>query len=359
MTPLHLACEQGQAELVELLLHFGVRFDQSTLWNQGNAHALLIAASGGHTKCVELLLMFGADVHQADMWGNTALFKASCYNFVDCVNLLLQHGADPNVYNKWGALPIQYAAFQGHHHVVSKLLDAGADLTSRGDESTPQTMAGAIGRGHYECVKLLIDAGMHRNLFSSPDGSTLLHSLVLHSYKNLLGTFDGVGWGHVHILKLLFEHGIRVDDAMLDGLFCNLQTDTFVKCECAFLETVFTSMSPDQTHQATLKKFFRKFARASYNAVPFMNMLIRVGYDVGLDDVLAIQQDPKLTLTLSDIRDIRQKVSTPRSLKDIGILNIRKCIVPSILSKCDRLPLPNLLKDSVRFAPETVFAPAS
>jgi ankyrin repeat protein len=302
--------------------------------------------------------MYGTDIHQADMWGNTALFKAACYNFIDCVDLLLQHGADPNVSNKWGALPIQYAALQGHHQVVSKLLDSGADITARGDESTPQIIAGAIGRGHYECVKVLIDAGMRLNLFSSKNGRILLHSLVLHSYKNLLGTFDGVSWGHVHILKLLFKHGIDVDNVMLEGLYCNLQSDTYIKCECAFLETVFTSMAPDESHQPTLKRFFRKFARASHNAIPFMNMLITVGYDANLDDVQAIQQDPKGTLALGDVHDIRQKVTTPRSLKGLSRLKLRKCLGTSRLNKSDELPLPSLLKDYVRFVPDTIHSHA-
>lgn len=73
-TPLHYACRQGHARVVDLLLTCGAEVDKQT---KGGATALHRAAYQGHLKCVQLLLDRNANCTLADSDGKTALHKAA------------------------------------------------------------------------------------------------------------------------------------------------------------------------------------------------------------------------------------------------------------------------------------------
>jgi len=59
---------------------------------------LSIAASGGHKDIVELLIRHGADLNQLNGLGETSLYAAACYQKnVEAVRFLLEKGADPSI----------------------------------------------------------------------------------------------------------------------------------------------------------------------------------------------------------------------------------------------------------------------
>ncbi len=68
-TPLLDAAEEGQDEIVKLLLARGAKADTRVAGDT----PLLTAAGRGHPGCVELLIAAGADVNAADNDGNTGL----------------------------------------------------------------------------------------------------------------------------------------------------------------------------------------------------------------------------------------------------------------------------------------------
>jgi ankyrin repeat protein len=84
LTPLHYAVESSHVGQCKVLASMTDVIDLCE--GPTGTTPLILAASDGHTECVEVLLDAGADVNAGDRWCNTALFKASCYNFTDTVN---------------------------------------------------------------------------------------------------------------------------------------------------------------------------------------------------------------------------------------------------------------------------------
>lgn len=91
-TPIFLAIEQKQPEILKVLLDSGL-YDVNFV-NGYKYTALMWACCGGRgdIRCVKLLIDAGADINFTP--GNwTALDWAKYNNFDDIVELLLQHGA--------------------------------------------------------------------------------------------------------------------------------------------------------------------------------------------------------------------------------------------------------------------------
>ncbi len=72
----------------------------------GNVHALGLAALFGHVEAVEFLIQNGAKVNQQTKDGGTALHGASFLGRIQVVEALLNAGADVNVSNNNGITPL-------------------------------------------------------------------------------------------------------------------------------------------------------------------------------------------------------------------------------------------------------------
>jgi ankyrin repeat protein len=120
--PLHVAANEGLAEIVWLLLLDGAdlnRLEQG--WS-----ALFLATTNPSSEIAELLLDAGAAV-DVGLYKETPLMRASGHGYLDTVQLLVARGADLNRADSQGHTPLHYAAEGGHHAVVKFLLDTGAD----------------------------------------------------------------------------------------------------------------------------------------------------------------------------------------------------------------------------------------
>jgi ankyrin repeat protein len=116
MTPLALAAESGQEEIVRTLLDAGA--DP----NVGGATSPLEAAVvEGHVAIVQALIEAGADVNQAVEDGFTPLMTAATTGDVELVELLLDAGARPRKRNDEGQTAISLADEAGHDDVVEAL----------------------------------------------------------------------------------------------------------------------------------------------------------------------------------------------------------------------------------------------
>ena len=147
---LNKACEEGQLEVVELLLKYGA--DVHT----NNDEALRIACEEGELKVVEVLLEYGADVHAC----NDEPLRKVCQNeyfeyfnrYIEVVKLLLEHDADVHACNDES---LRIACCEGHLEAVDALLEYGADVHACNDEPLRK----ACQYGDFEIVKLLIEHG--------------------------------------------------------------------------------------------------------------------------------------------------------------------------------------------------------
>ena len=143
-TPLHLASEDGNPEVVELLLENGA--DVNAKDDFGTP--LHDASRNGRTEVVELLLERGAEVEAKNKDGRTPLHDASRNGHTKIAKLLLENGKDlytdvdgklnkdfidkfVDVKDKKGVTPLHYASWDGYTDIAKVLLERGANINAK------------------------------------------------------------------------------------------------------------------------------------------------------------------------------------------------------------------------------------
>lgn len=131
-TPSHIAAEQADAEMLELLLEYGPRLD---VRDSGGLTALDAALEQADEECVQLLLEAGADSRPAGA-GPSPLHSACSRGLAAIVGLLLQHAPDLDVDAEDGSgwRPLHLAARKGSLKTVQLLLRHGADAGARNSQ---------------------------------------------------------------------------------------------------------------------------------------------------------------------------------------------------------------------------------
>ena len=170
ITPLSLACQNGNTAMVELLLERGA--DPNTVIRGGET-VLMTAARTGKPGPVKALLVRGAKVDAKERRGQTALMWAAAEGHAEVVQLLLQSLADVRTpLADSGFTPLFFAARAGRREVVRVLLKAGVDVneamlplkpSGKGPVRGISALGLAIENGHYELALDLLDAGADPN----------------------------------------------------------------------------------------------------------------------------------------------------------------------------------------------------
>ena len=195
-TPLHIAAEVGNAEMVRSLLLKGADKDATNA--QGHtplyftarhghvtaAQALLaagadvnpdthnsplrVAADRGHAELLKVLIENGTDVHAVDCGGSTALHHAAAANHVEAIDLLVEAGADIEARDDVGSTPLHDAANNRCRDAACALLKHGAFVDAKDEEgSTPLQhavwFAGEM-QGVVAMVDLLLRSGADETL---------------------------------------------------------------------------------------------------------------------------------------------------------------------------------------------------
>ena len=142
ITPLFMACTNGNAAMIDLLLKSGA--DANSVKANGTT-ALMTASASGSADAVKALLDHGADVNAKEsVHGQTALMFAAALNRDAVVKVLLAHKADANITTKVN--PVTRVRFDQDGNIVEDRPGAGG----RGAAAAPQaaaTEAGGRGRG--------------------------------------------------------------------------------------------------------------------------------------------------------------------------------------------------------------------
>ena len=252
-TALHLASENGHAEIVAELLAHGANV---SLYNCCNGptkcdklnckteNALQMATKMGHTKVVkEILKHNSVDIDAKDGLANwTSLQQACVDGQIEIVALLLAHGANGNILfedfqyddglydpdtsilhgasragdgeivkellkynvdidfrNKDGETALHIASEKGHLEIVASLLDYGANIglfTKHEHIIDEKAMHMASRRGHLETVRELLKHDKDID-FKNESGESSLHVAVR--------------FGHIAIVQELINHGAKID----------------------------------------------------------------------------------------------------------------------------------------------------
>ncbi|TVU49273.1 hypothetical protein EJB05_00577 [Eragrostis curvula] len=130
-TPLHLAANKDQEQVVKVLLEHGANVPQHSSC-QSRLHT-------AHDSMLRALLEMckatgsgqaGADVNFKTSRGPTALLMAVDEGLIDIVKFLIEAGADPNIADHRGRIPIIYAAAYKQREIVETLFPTTKPVSS-------------------------------------------------------------------------------------------------------------------------------------------------------------------------------------------------------------------------------------
>jgi ankyrin repeat protein len=228
VTPLSLACTNGNGAMVELLLDAGA--DPNTKLGGGET-ALMTAARTGKLGPVKALLSRGADVNARERRGQTATMWAAAEGHEKVVEALLGAGADFRTPLPSGFTPLFFAVREGRLDAVHLLLKAGANVNEAMRPARPSGRAPARGttplvlaveNGHFQLAAALLDAGADPN--DQRSGFTPLHTLTWVRKPNRGDDESGdpapIGSGNMSSLRLvdvLVKHGADVNARLRRG----------------------------------------------------------------------------------------------------------------------------------------------
>ena len=123
-----MGVKNGNVDMVKLLIENGAVVnsdaDDKTKADMPIIH---VAAEEGQCHVLDLLLRSGANVNEADKMGTTALHRAIKCNNYDVVKLLLDHGAEVMPSENFEMSPLCNAIISESPAIVRLLLQYGAD----------------------------------------------------------------------------------------------------------------------------------------------------------------------------------------------------------------------------------------
>lgn len=185
-TALHYAARKGHAEIVMLLLHFGIDFEKKVIAPNENDHektALDYAKQAAQEKCVEIIEL--ALLKKAIKTNNLELIQSSVRalatnpdTFFAKDNLAPIHLAvikdnstlvsllvtiNPTLINLSdinGLTPLHWAVLKNHSTVVKLLVDKGANINQTTNKNMGKKTALLLARekGHFKCEEILQEA---------------------------------------------------------------------------------------------------------------------------------------------------------------------------------------------------------
>ncbi len=169
VTPLYLACTNGNVQVIERLLNAGA--DPNELELEGQT-ALMTAAASGKPDAVRMLLAKGARVNEIEPYrGQTALMWATSEGNAAAADLLIEFGAQVQAKSKNGFTPLLFAVRNGHIEAATVLLKHGANVNDVAPDGT-NALNMAVVNAYFELASTLLDHGANPNM-PDPRGSAL------------------------------------------------------------------------------------------------------------------------------------------------------------------------------------------
>ena len=164
---LGIVAQNGDLEIVELLLKIGVNVNQKI--RLFGLRPLHFACKRKNLGIVQLLLQHNADVQLRGIDRKTPLHFACIEGDLEIVKELLKHKQDINAVcttvNSLKMTPLMFAADLGYLDVVEELLNHGADIDFKdANVGNALHLAVAYGEKNVDTVKMLLKYGCNTNV---------------------------------------------------------------------------------------------------------------------------------------------------------------------------------------------------
>ncbi|XP_075456068.1 ankyrin repeat domain-containing protein 26 isoform X4 [Ascaphus truei] len=189
-TPLHLACANGYADAVTLLVE---RKSKLNLCDNDNRSPLMKAIQCQQECCATILLEHDADPNLVDINGNTALHLAALIPSLSIATQLLEHEADINAVNQEGCTPFILAVTENHQEMVAFLLQNEANVNAK-DKNRRTPLMIAASNGQITLLKMLLEHDA---------------DISIKDVKGWTADDHAVMNGHHACSHLIIEHGSR------------------------------------------------------------------------------------------------------------------------------------------------------
>ncbi|KHN93758.1 NACHT and Ankyrin domain protein [Metarhizium album ARSEF 1941] len=156
-SPLHLACHDGLADIVDILLKHQGWTDEA---NRDGATPLLLACDLGHLGIVSKLLSHGSSLEVADSRGRRALHRAAVAGHPGLIEKIVHASPRPvvshvNLRDNRGRTPLYLAAGWVNRQATKTLLDEGADVRQVDNEGRSALFAACMS-GRADVVAILL-----------------------------------------------------------------------------------------------------------------------------------------------------------------------------------------------------------
>ncbi|KAL3865615.1 hypothetical protein ACJMK2_042987 [Sinanodonta woodiana] len=167
---LHVACQLGQAQVVDALLETNLQID---LKNKNGVTPLHFALMFGNVEIAKKLIEKGCDINlSSGRLDKTPLHISSEMGSKTIAEILIEKGADPMAKDRKGHSPMHYASMNGEKDIVVMLMEQNADQSEARSlkHRRKKEMKGltpihyAARRGRVDVLKSLIQSGVNADL---------------------------------------------------------------------------------------------------------------------------------------------------------------------------------------------------
>ena len=185
---IHVACEVGDVELLNMLISFGADIEAR---DKEGCTPLHLAAYWGKVDNLQFLLAKGASVTAKDKDGWTALHHAARCGKVKPLELLQAQRAALDPGDKDGDTPLHISAMEGKVKFVKALLEAGARADSHNNTNWSPLHV-AANKGHADIVRIILAAGAKPNA-KTADSWTALHCAARKGHADVVAALKECG----------------------------------------------------------------------------------------------------------------------------------------------------------------------
>lgn len=230
LTPLHVACEKGNIEIIQYIIEHGGQMkldklgrspievaaekgqvetlkyfatrDQSILAgsNANGRNLLHIAASTGFVEEIQYLATInGLDVNKIDNYGMAPLhYAAENADHVVIESLYNVPGIQKEIKTPDGNTPIHIASLYSNKNALTGIISPNPDLNDIRNNASETALHLACSSGNLEIVEYLVDSGVDVN---TPDGKGLLPRDRAHGSfsKEIINSLKGKK--HIDLIK--------------------------------------------------------------------------------------------------------------------------------------------------------------